>query len=66
MANWIDIFVVSAKKWGQDKAFRLSAALSFYAAFSLGPMLLLVISLTGYFVGESQVRDLLVGEFCMA
>lgn len=39
-----------------DKGFKMSAALSFYAAFSLGPLLLIVISITGIFYGEEAVR----------
>jgi len=39
-----------------DKGFKMSAALSFYAAFSLGPLLLIVISVAGIFYGEEAAR----------
>jgi len=39
-----------------DKGFKMSAALSFYAAFSVGPLLLIIISVTGIFYGEEAVR----------
>jgi len=39
-----------------DKGFKMSAALSFYAAFSLGPLLLIVISIAGIFYGEEAAR----------
>ena len=39
-----------------DKGFKMSASLSFYAAFSLGPLLLIVISVAGIFYGEEAAR----------
>lgn len=39
-----------------DKGFKMSAALSFYASFSLGPLLLIVISVAGIFYGEEAAR----------
>lgn len=45
-----------------DKGLKLSAALSYYTMFSLGPLLLLVISLAGIFFGDQAVRGHLFGE----
>ena len=42
-------------EWSDDKASRLAAALAYYTIFSLAP-LLLIISITGFVVGESQVE----------
>lgn len=39
-----------------DKAFKMSAALSYYAAFSLGPMLIIVIAIAGFIFGEEAVK----------
>ena len=39
-----------------DKGFKMSAALSFYASFSLGPLLLIVISVAGIFYGEEAAK----------
>jgi membrane protein len=39
-----------------DKAFKMSAALSYYAAFSIGPMLIIVISIAGFIFGGDAVR----------
>ncbi len=39
-----------------DKGFKMAAALSYYAAFSLGPMLLIGISIAGFFFGEEAAR----------
>ncbi len=39
-----------------DKIFRMSAALAFYAIFSIAPILILVISIADYFVGHAAVE----------
>jgi membrane protein len=39
-----------------DNAFKLSAALSYYTVFALGPLLIIVISLTGIFWGREAVQ----------
>lgn len=39
-----------------DKGFKMAAALSYYAAFSLGPLLMIVISIAGIFFGEEAAR----------
>ncbi|CAN5529432.1 N/A [soil metagenome] len=45
-----------------DKAFKLAAALSYYAAFSIGPLLIIVLSIAGFFFGEEAARGQLFGE----
>ncbi len=39
-----------------DKGLKMAAALSYYTAFSIGPMLLIVISFVGLFFGEDKAR----------
>lgn len=39
-----------------DKAFKMAAALSYYAAFSLGPVLIIVIAIAGFFFGDDAAR----------
>ena len=58
----IRIHVDAGKKWMDDKALRLAAALAFYAAFSLGPMLLLLLSLASLFVSEESIRTMITSE----
>jgi len=64
-----DILKQTAKEFSDDKCPRLGAALAFYTALSLAPMLLVVIGIAGPIFGEEaarggivhQLRDL-VGE----
>lgn len=46
----------------EDNAMQLSAALSYYTIFSLPPLLLLIISLSGIFFGADAVRGELFGQ----
>ncbi|RYG42906.1 MAG: YihY/virulence factor BrkB family protein [Chitinophagaceae bacterium] len=39
-----------------DRALKLSASLSYYTVFSMAPLILLVISLAGFFLGEDAAR----------
>jgi len=45
-----------------DNGLKLSAALSFYAFFSLIPLLIIIINLFGFFFGERAVRGEIYGE----
>ena len=39
-----------------DNAFKLSAALSYYTIFAIGPLLLIIMSLAGIFLGKDAVQ----------
>jgi membrane protein len=45
-----------------DKGLKLSASLSYYTVFSLGPLLLLLISLAGLFFGRDAIQGQLFSE----
>lgn len=46
----------SFKCFIEDNAFKLSASLSYYTIFSLGPLLIIIISLAGVFLGREAVQ----------
>jgi len=46
----------------EDNVIKLSAALSYYTIFSLPPLLIMVISLSGFFFGEDAVRGQLFSQ----
>ena len=45
-----------------DNGLKLSAALSYYTIFSLPPLLLIIISISGIFFGENAVRGEIFGQ----
>jgi len=52
----------TAERFMENNALRLSAALSYYSIFSIAPLLLIAISLTGAIVGDEAARGQLYGE----
>src|SRR5256885_15427680 len=42
--------------FSEDNAFKLSASLSYYTIFALGPLFIIIISLAGIFFGKDAVR----------
>ena len=46
----------AAYEWIEDGAMRLSSSLAYYAIFSLGPLLVIVISIAGLVFGEEAAR----------
>ena len=45
-----------------DNAFKLSASLSYYTVFALGPLLVIIISLAGIFFGKEAVQGKVYGQ----
>lgn len=50
------------QNWNDDNCFRLGAALSYYTLFSIAPLLVIIISVTSYFLGEDAIRGQLYDE----
>lgn len=48
--------------WSDDKAPRLGAALAYYTIFSLAPLLMIAISIAGFFFGEQAVQGRVVEQ----
>jgi membrane protein len=54
--------VTSARDWVEDKAPRLAAALSYYTAFSLPPLLVLLVGIAGLVFDADMVRERMVDQ----
>lgn len=52
----------AGKSFVQDDAIKLSASLSYYTVFALGPVLLLIISIAGIFYGEVALQGKLFSQ----
>jgi len=48
----LDVFVDAGKKWSEDRAARLAAALAYYTLFSMAPLLILLTGIIGRYLGE--------------
>src|SRR5690242_10992307 len=58
----LDLLKETAKEWSDDRCPSMGAALSYYTVFSVAPLLLIVISLAGLFLGEEAARGAIVGQ----
>jgi len=57
-----DLLKTTYTEWSEDKASRLAAALAYYTAFSVAPLLLISIALAGFFFGEEAARGQLFAQ----
>jgi membrane protein len=57
------VLTTAGNDWLRHHDARLGAALSYYSVFSLGPLLLIVVSVAGLFFGGDAVRDALTTQF---
>ncbi len=61
-SGFVRAFAGAVDGFSRDRCATMAAALAFYAAFSLAPMLVIVIAVAGYFVGADAVQGRLIGE----
>lgn len=55
------LLLMAAKNWSADKAFQHAAALAFYTLFSMAPLLIIAIAVTGLVFGEEAAEGQLLG-----
>src|SRR5688572_11069487 len=56
LKQYFDILKKAAHAFVEDNALKLSASLSYYMVFALGPIVLIVITLAGSFFGKDAVQ----------
>jgi membrane protein len=63
--NFVKVYLLLKQTFSdmiEDNIFKLGAALSYYTIFSLPPLLIIIISVSGVFLGEDAVRGELFGQ----
>jgi membrane protein len=56
------LLLATFKGFNEDKGLKLSASLAYYTLFSIGPLLLLIMSLASIFYGGDAIRNRMFGE----
>ena len=56
------IFKSTFKSWNDKDPFRQSAVIAYYAIFSIPGLLVLIISITGYFFGKDAVNENIIAQ----
>ena len=62
LSNLPNLFKLAYQDWKEDYASRLSAALAYYTIFSLAPLLVIVIAITGLIWEAAVVRTQLLSQ----
>ncbi len=62
ISNLPKLFMLTYQGWKEDKASRLSAALAYYTVFSLAPLLVIVIAITGLFWQREAVQSQVMSQ----
>jgi membrane protein len=57
-----DLVKGTFEEWNNDKASRLAAALAYYTAFSLAPLLVIAIGIAGLVFGDEAAQGQIVGQ----
>lgn len=57
-----EIAMAAARKWVEDRAPSMGAALAYYTAFSLAPLLVIVIAVAGLSVGHDAAQAAIVAQ----
>ena len=57
-----DLFRTTFNEWNEDKAPRLAAALAYYTAFSIAPLLVIIIAVVGLVFGQEAARGQIVQQ----
>lgn len=63
MKKYLELLKITFKEWSEDDAPRLAASLSYYTAFSLAPLLLVILALLSFFFGDEAARGQIVAQF---
>lgn len=56
------VLLATFKGFNEDKGLKLSASLAYYTIFSIGPLLLLIMSLVSIFYGGDAIQNKMFGE----
>src|SRR6266566_2206516 len=62
LTNAWPLLKATVSEFGEDKVLRLSAALAYYAMFSIGPLLVIAVGLAGLAFGSDSVRVQIHGQ----
>lgn len=62
LKKFFHIIKATASAFSQDNCVKLSASLSYYTIFAIGPLLVIIISLSAIFYGKEAVQGSLYGQ----
>jgi membrane protein len=65
LVNSFKIFKASVSNFGSDRPIQLASTTAYFAIFSMTPIILIIISVFGYFTGDDIIREKLFNEIAV-
>lgn len=62
MSKFFDVLKQTFKEYGEDKISRHAAALAYFTIFSIAPVLVIIIAVAGFVLGEQAVQNEIAGQ----
>lgn len=62
MKTYFNLFIKTVKQWLKNEPFQQSAIIAYYTLFSLPSLMVIVVSIAGYFFGKSNVQDQIIDQ----
>ncbi|MBI5928945.1 MAG: YihY/virulence factor BrkB family protein [Chloroflexi bacterium] len=62
LTTFFNLIEQTYNEWKEDKAARIAAALAYYTAFSLAPLLVVIVAVLGFIVNEATVQTRILSE----
>ncbi len=62
LKNLVELLKATAADWSEDNAARLAAALAYYSAISLAPLLVILVGIAGLVLGPEGARGEIAGQ----
>lgn len=59
---WLAILISAGRNWAQSNAFAHAGALAFFTLFSMAPVMIIAVTIVGWFLGEGQAREYIAGQ----
>jgi membrane protein len=60
--EWLKLFKNSALAWSEDNASSMGAAIAYYTIFSIAPLLLITMAISGFFFGAEAAQKQIYGQ----
>jgi membrane protein len=59
---WLTILAKAVRTWQRSQAFIYAAALAFFTLFSMAPVVIIAVTIVGWFLGTGIARDHIAGQ----
>jgi membrane protein len=55
--NVYELIKRSVKKYGKDDPLKLAGTTAYFTVFTMAPIIIIIVSITGFFIGQENIHD---------